>query len=201
MEFFLLNYVDDSVGAELKHNIWQAYWVLTSLLEELRVDTLEEKIVPPTTRLEFLGITFDSNKMTMEISQEKISNIKAEINIWLFKTMARRKEVESLIGKLQFMAKCVRAGRIFLSRFIQRIRGMDRTQDYTIPGSAREDIAWWGRCAQEFNGISLMWLHANLEVDAVIATNACLIGYGRTFLNQYFRRSSQGNGTQVTLHY
>ena len=170
-------------------------------MEELRVDTSEEKIVPPTTRLEFLGVTFDSYKMTMEISQEKLSDIKAEINIWLFKTMARRKDVESLIGKLQFKAKCIRAGRIFLSRLIQRIRGMDRTQDYTIPGSARKDIAWWGRCAQEFNGISLMWLHANLEVDTVIATDACLIGYGGTFHNQYFRRSSKGNGTQVTLHY
>ena len=71
MEFFLLNYVDDFVGAELKHNIWQAYWALTSLLEELRVDTSEEKIVPPTTRLEFLGVTFDSNKMTIKSHKKK----------------------------------------------------------------------------------------------------------------------------------
>ena len=38
-----------------------------------------DKVVPPTTRLEFLGITFDAEKMTMEISDAKMKDIKAEI--------------------------------------------------------------------------------------------------------------------------
>ena len=70
MQFFLLNYVDDFVGAELKHRIWEAYRVLSDLLQELRVDTSQEKLVPPTTRLEFLGITFDSAKMTVTAEDE-----------------------------------------------------------------------------------------------------------------------------------
>ena len=39
MEFFLLNYVDDFVGAQNKENIWKAYHALDALLEQLRVDT------------------------------------------------------------------------------------------------------------------------------------------------------------------
>ena len=60
--FFLLNYVDDFVAAEIWDRIWEAYNALTKLLHDLRVETSKEKIVPPTTRLEFLGITFDSEK-------------------------------------------------------------------------------------------------------------------------------------------
>ena len=72
MEFFLLNYVDDFVGAELKERAWKAYQFLTKLLRDLQVDTSPEKVIPPTTRLEFLGITFDSNTMTMEIPEDKL---------------------------------------------------------------------------------------------------------------------------------
>ena len=134
---FLLNYVDDFVGAETRSKIWASYHALTQLLYSLRVDTSKEKLVPPTTRLEFLGITFDSETMTMEISQGKLQDIIKELQGWLYKTQARRKEVESVIGKLQFVAKCVRAGRIFLSRLIQWIRGMDRQASYAIPLEAR----------------------------------------------------------------
>ena len=141
------------MGAEIKERIWEAYEALTKLLWDLRVDTSREKLVPPTTRLEFLGITFDSHSMTMEISEQKMMEIRAEIDTWLYKTQARRKEVESLIGKLQFMAKCIRSGRIFISRLIQWIRGMDRKQEYHIPREARKDIAWWGRCVHQFTSL------------------------------------------------
>ena len=187
MTFFLLNYVDDFVGAENRDKIWASYRALSSLLEELRVDTSQDKIVPPTTRLEFLGIIFDSTTMTMKISEEKMEEIRAELDTWLYKTRSNRKEVESLIGKLQFISKCIKAGRVFISRLIHWLRGMDRKSKYSIPLEARKDIAWWARCATHYNGISLIWLHKDPKVDGTIATGACLTGYGGTIGNKYFR--------------
>ena len=64
---------------------------------------------------------------------------------------------------------------------------MDRRQEYSIPEEARKDIAWWGKCSQEFNGVSLMWLHQMPGADSVIATDACPVGYGGTYKNLYFR--------------
>ena len=78
----------------------------------------------------------------MEISQDKLEEIHKELHTWLYRTSAKRREVESLVGKLQFMAKCVKAGRIFLGRLIQWIRVMDRRYNYSIPIEARKDIAW-----------------------------------------------------------
>ena len=187
LKFFLLYYVDDFVGAELRELIWEAYNALTGLLSNLRVDISAEKLVPPTTRLEFLGITFNSENMTMEISEAKMHEIRQELQVWLYKDKACRNEVESLIGKLQFLAKCIRAGRIFLSRLISCIRGMQRDKDYHIPLEARKDISWWAKCAGQYNGISLMWLHSEPHTDSVMATDACLTGYGGTKGTQYFR--------------
>ena len=74
MQFFILdlNYVDDFVGAEMRNLIWKAYEFLTKLLRDLRVDISPEKVIPPTTRLEFLGVTFDTEKMTMEVSEDRL---------------------------------------------------------------------------------------------------------------------------------
>ena len=179
--------VDDFVGAELQEKIWPAFIALTQLLEDLGVETSKEKIVPPTTRLEFLGITFDSESMTMEISEDKLREIREELQSWLLRTSARRREVESLVRKLQFMAKCIRAGCIFLGRLIQWIRTMDRRNCYSIPLEARKDIAWWARFTSEFNGISLMWLVKEPSMETLIQTDACLQGYGGICHDEYFR--------------
>ena len=185
--YFLLNYVDDFVGGEEQRLIEAAYQALTNILQDLGVNTSPNKIVPPTTRLEFLGITFDSDTMTMEISAEKMREIKQELTTWLYKTTARRKEVESLIGKLQFMAKCVRADRIFLNRLIEWIRHMDRRQQYHIPVDAWKDIAWWSRFAQNYNGVSLLWLIKEPSTDLILQTDACPKGYGGICRQEYFR--------------
>ena len=76
------------------------------------------------------------------------------------------------------MAKCIRAGRIFLARLIQWIRGMDRRTKYAVPIEARRDIAWWARFIQQYNGVLLMWLIKEPNADTVIQTDACLTGYG-----------------------
>ena len=173
LEYFLLNYVDDFVGAELAQKAWAAYAALTQPLLSLGVETAKEKIVPPTTRLEFLGIT--------------LKEIKQELHTWLYNTSVKRREIESLVGKLQFISKCVRPGRIFLARLIQWIREMDRVSTYTIPLEARKDIAWWSRFIDQYNGISLMWLMKEPGTDTIIQTDACLKGYGGICGQEFFR--------------
>ena len=187
LEYFLLNYVDDFVGAESEDRAWEAYRFLTLLLQNLGVEASEEKRVEPTTRLEFLGITFDSNTMTMEVSTDKLTEARMELKTWLYKTSARRKEVESLVGKLQFHAKCIKSGRVFTGRLIQWLRSMDRKQTYSIPREARRDIAWWARFMEEYNGISLMWMFKEPTTDQVLATDACKRGYGGIMNNEYIR--------------
>ena len=91
------------------------------------------------------------------------------------------------MGKLQFMAKCVKAGRIFLSRLIQWIRVMDRRYNYSIPIEARKDIAWWAKFIQTFNGKSILWLVKEPNNETVLQTDACTRGYGGICGDEYFR--------------
>ena len=186
MGFFMLNYVDDFLGAELAEHIWQAYKYLTQLLEEIKIGISKEKLVPPTTRLEFLGITFDSDKMTMELPQDKVEDLQVELGSWLYKTMASRREMESLVGKLQFASKCIRPGRVFVARLINWMRNRARGQVYKLNLEVRKDIAWWSRFMQEFNGMSLIWLNKEPRTDYILASDACLTGFGATAMGEYF---------------
>ena len=187
LEYFLLNYVDDFLGAEDRETVWRAYHHLTQLLNRINVETSPEKLVPPTTRIEFLGVTFDSQTMTMEIPRDKIERTKQELQSWVFKTTSTRKETESLIGKLQFMGKCVKPGRIFVARLLNWLRTMNRQGKYTIPLEARKDIAWWSKFLDTYNGISILWMHNNPSPDSVIATDASKKGFGGCAGSQYFR--------------
>ena len=184
LSFFLLNYVDDFLGAELQHRVWDAFHNLVNLLEDIGVETAPDKVVPPTTRIEFLGIIYDSKKMTMEVPEDKLQDLNTELHTWLYKTKATRKEVESLIGKLQFASKCVRAGRIFMSRLINWLRELPRTGRNHVPVEARKDVAWWGRLMQTYNGVSIIWLHKDPVTDSILASDASKKGYG-AFLSKH----------------
>ena len=185
--YFLLNYVDDFVGAEEVRQAWEAFEFLTKLLRDLRIQTSPEKIVPPTTRLEFLGTTFDSQTMTMEVPPAKMTEILEELAKWDTLTEVTRTDIESLIGKLQFAARCVRAGRIFLARLLNWLKATDRTSTCQIPVEARKDLQWWKEFMGKYNGRSIMWLHSNPEADKLMATDANLTGFGGISGQEYFK--------------
>ena len=185
--YFLLNYVDDFLGAEHKEKVQQAFTHLTQLLSSLGVETAPEKIVPPTTRIEFLGVTFDSITMTIEVTPERVKQMLAELNSWNTRIHATRKEVESLIGKLQFASKCVKPGRTFIARLIEWLKTVDRKRKYSIPKEARKDIAWWGKFLENYNGISLLWLTNIPTPDTILASDACTKGFGAICSKQYIK--------------
>ena len=144
-------------------------------------------MVPHTTRIEFLGITCDSQSMTMEIPMDKIKDTQAELDQWLYRTAATRKELESIIGRLQFMGKCVKPGRVFVARLLNWLKTLHRKGKHNIPLEARKDFAWWGRFLQNYNGVSIIWLHNNPQPGSIIATDASKKGFGGLADNEYFR--------------
>ena len=61
--------------------------------------------------------------MTVEVTPERMIEIKELVTSWLVREEASLKELQSVIGKLNFVAACVRQGRIFISRLLT---GYDR---------------------------------------------------------------------------
>ena len=69
-----------------------------------------DKLVHPTTSLEFLGTVLDTEKMEMRISEQCLQEVLAELVQWYHHTTATKREILSLVGKPIFVSRVVRAG-------------------------------------------------------------------------------------------
>ena len=177
-----INYLDDLGGAEIKARAKEAYLVLGKLLQDLGVWESLSKVCEPRTLMIFLRVLFNTLTMTLEVTPERLKALLLELRTWCEnKTCASLKEVQSLLGKLNFAASTVRAGRVFLARiinFICEFNSKGGSYVRCIPEEVRYDIRWWYKYLREFNGVAMIPEIRWSRPDAEISTDSCLTGCG-----------------------
>ena len=154
------NYSDDLGGVEEEEvKAQESFDKLGWLLGELGLVESTKKAEPPTTRITFLGVQFDSVAMTMSVPPEKLTEVKAEIRTWLRRTTITKKELQSLLGKLFWVAKCVKYARVFMGRLLSQLRDMANIKDtkkVKLQEESIKDIRWWGEYLEHYNGVNLI---------------------------------------------
>ena len=159
-QFQVCNYVDDLGGVEsTTARAMEAYVALGELLEDLGLEESVKKAVPPTTEITYLGVQFNSISMQMAVPPDKLAEIKEEIRRWERKTTISKKELQSLLGKLFWVAKVVRHSRAFMGRLLEQLRSVSKLHDskkIKLSEESRKDIKWWSSYLEVFNGISMI---------------------------------------------
>ena len=177
--FDVLNYLDDFQGVEVPDNAATAFCFLQSLLIELGVEESKSKACPPTTRATCLGVEFDTLAMTKSIHTDRLIEIQELLRQWSSKTKATKRELQSLLGKLSFVSKCVQNSRIFLMRIIDLLKRLKRNHHrVSLNKDFRKDISWWINFIAVYNGVSIICDVPWSAPDCVFATDACLTGCG-----------------------
>ena len=158
--FNCVNYVDDLGGVErTKSRAEEAFQKLGMLLDELGLDESKEKAEGPATKMTYLGVQFDSEAMTMSVPPAKLTEIKSEIRLWLRRTTICKKELQSLLGKLFWVAKVVIHSRVFMGRLLNQLRiihGLPDHKKVKLLDESRKDILWWAEYLEKFNGINII---------------------------------------------
>jgi len=77
-----------------------------------------KKTVRPTTRLEFLGLELDSESMEARLPNGKLAYLRETLVNWTTRSRCSLKEVQEIIGYLQFCAQVVPHGRTFIRGLI-----------------------------------------------------------------------------------
>ena len=99
--------------------------------------------------------------------------------MWLNKNSASLREVQSLVGKLNFIASCVRPARIFISRILNFLREFeDENCILEISMEFKKDLLWWSEFLYIYNGVSIISQQEWTEPDQYLASDACLTGCG-----------------------
>ena len=184
----VLNYLDDLASAETKENALFAYNTLSTLLQNCGIEEAKGKSYPPCTVMTFIGVLFNTESMTIEITPERLMEIKKLIKLWLHKEKASLKDIQSLLGKLNFIAACVRPGRLFASRMLRWLKALhsSNTKYHMIPTYVKKDLLWWHRYLLLYDGVSMMILEEWSNPDEFFSSDSCLSGCGGFWLGNYF---------------
>jgi len=183
----MLNYLDDLCVVSTVKNSQEEFIKVTNLLETLGLSESEEKSVSPGSRVEFLGVLFDTNLQTMEVTEARLIEIRGLVTEWLSKSRANKRDLQSLIGKLVFISRCVYASRVFICRLLGTLRGLkSQKHRFKISGEFRKDLAWWDNFLVRYNGVTYIPDMVWASPDVVISTDACLTGAGGWSGTNYF---------------
>ena len=200
--FSSMNYSDDIGGAEASQERAHAsFTALGNLFLELGLEESLEKAHPPSTRMPYLGIMFDSVAMTMSIPPEKLEEVRAELMLWMKKTTATKKTLQRLLGKLFWVSRCVQHSRSFMARLLGQLKLTSLLGDnkkVKLTPDCLADIQWWNRYLRRFNGIEIMYptdpimlsLDQLLETSALVnCGDAQMLGGGSYFGMEYWSRA------------
>ena len=70
----------------------------------------------------YLGVLFDTIDMCMHVESDKIVELKNALVKWARKTVTKKHELQSFLGKLIWVSKTVCYSRVFVSHIILELR-------------------------------------------------------------------------------
>ena len=198
---YALNYCDDIGGADRGVRAWRCFYLYQGLLVRLGLQESKKKAFPPSTRMPYLGILFDSIEMTKSILPERVKDLDCELDSFIRNKKCTRRNMESLMGKLFFVSSCVASSRVFTFRLMAFLRSFpDRKVRFPIPAAAKQDAEWWRRFIHEWNGVSLILDESWSNIDEIVASDASLTAGGAYTDKFYFSEEFSENLADSPIH-
>ena len=140
----LVVYLDDFlIIAKSQEECAQALLVLIQLLRKPGFAIHWGKVVDPTQKITFLGIELDSKEMCLRLPQDRLGIFREELQSFLSRKRATKRQLQSLTGRLSLAASVVKGGRVFLRRIFNKISLLRHGGHRTILSfDVRQDIMW-----------------------------------------------------------
>lgn len=151
----LVHYLDDflCVGPAVSDECQHVLETLEEVAAEFGVPFAPEKTVGPVTCLCFLGLEIDTLVGECRLPADKLVDLRS----WVDRLQCRRKatvrEIQSLLGKLNFACRVIVMGRVFCRRLGKLLMGALAPHHHVrLPTDVRDDLAVWRRFLDSFNG-------------------------------------------------
>lgn len=212
-QFNICNYSDDLGGVEsTAEHAQRSFLKLAALFEDLGLDESEDKASPPSQKMVYLGVHFDTTKMEMSVPPEKLAELKAEIDMWARKTTVTKKGLQSLLGRLFWVGKVVRFSRTFMGRLLKQLRDISCQKDHVkikLEEQSRRDLLWWSEFLKSFNGVTMIMNEEAIPLtleqlldtpEKVCAGDATLSGMGAWHNSEYWSQLTPAHLLGLPIH-
>ncbi len=112
----------------------------------------ETKTEGPAQRITFLGLGLDSVQQVMFVPDDKVSDIQTAIGRTLASSSTTKWALQSLVGKLSFVAKALPGARPFFRSLIDATKGLPLPYaKLKVSTSIKEDLRIWQRFLRDWN--------------------------------------------------
>ena len=88
-----------------------AYLDMLATADYLGLTLAPVKCTPPTKAFDWLGYTFCTQEITVTIPAKKLNEIVQECEGWKTGANASRRDLQRLVGRLQYVTRCVNPAR------------------------------------------------------------------------------------------
>ena len=176
----IIGYINDYVGFGTPPDSKASFDCLYGLLQELGLSISSKKLIAPSTVVTCLGIEVNTEKGTLSIPAEKMLQISSMLKTWEDKKFCTKRQLQSLLGHLLYIHKCVKPARYFLNRMLEVLRNSHNASRLGLNPSFHRDLRWFLTFLPHFNGVVL---YDHEKVAFQVHLNACLQGLGGVFHN------------------
>ena len=149
------NYIDDFFVLRFAVKIGPAYQFLLQLLGQLELDISQKKLNPPSTEVICLGIMFNIVDRKISIPQDKLSEIVQICEQWRLKSTFSKNQLQSLLGSLLYICKCVCPACFFLNRMLAVLRQDVQLTELCLDADFHRDLRWFSTFLVSFNGVTM----------------------------------------------
>ena len=152
-----------------------------TLAAEAGIPVKTSKTCPPSSTSILYGIEVDTVLMEARLPLDKVSKSVSAVSNMLLKRKTTLKELQSLLGLLNFVCLVIFPGRAFLRRLFSLSRKATRPTHYIrITNEAKLNLQAWLVFLSDFNGVTLLrerrWISSmKLHLYSDAATSC---GYG-----------------------
>lgn len=154
------------------------------LAQDVGIPIKHEKTSFPTTCLVIYGIEVDSVAMVTRLPDDKVKKIVKVLQMFRLKKKVSLRELQSLLGLLNFATSCVVPGRTFLRRLYDLTIGISYPHyKVRLNKGVRADLSMWLSFMQSFNG-KCMFLQdnwSNSETINLFTDAASTLGFAAVF--------------------
>lgn len=160
-----------------------------ALCERINIPVNMAKTFWPVTCITIYGIEVDSVEMVSRLPTDKLQKCRNLIGQFISRKKVTLRELQSLIGLLNFACLVVVPGRIFLRRLINLTMGIVK-QHYFIRFNKeiRADLSMWLHFLDNFNGKSVLlkedW--ESSDVTQLFTDASGSVGFAAVFGSKWF---------------
>ena len=168
-------YLDDLII--LSHSREKAtrdYTIAQHLLADLGLPEAVDKAQPPAQAIRWLGVDIDAQQMSISMPTDKIQQVIQKVNAMAGRRSTTKHHLQSLLGLILHVSKCVRPARVFVGRLLEALRAI-KGKYCNINAEMRADFAWFQEFLAAWNGVSVIPPSAP---NKDILVDACLSGVG-----------------------